>query len=271
MAFFKLCSDDMLVNTLRTVFRANVIRIPEARFRPLTVVALGDNDKPQFWGYLGELLEDSLPDTQAVVEESPMADVSGKRSKSVSIDLGLEILKGFLSGFRLPSAAISAKFTGAKTVSFSFQDVMRYFISPIRVGNLLEGQALKAGHAANKIFFRRQARLLVIDSIITSKDFSISVDKASTNDFSLNIPAIEQMVGQARAGVQVSSQSSLDITFQGNTPLTFAFTYIRCDIDEAGRIELVPGTAPVNFQPGEPATHELLFEEPGMIEISVTG
>ncbi len=119
MPLFKLCNDDQLVKTLHGVFKANIVRIPEARIQPLGAVA-STPEGPRFWGYLHELVEGTL-EARGAIQESRMADIAGKRSRSVNLDLGLQILDGFLRGFGLPSTGIAAKFAGAKTVSFSFQ------------------------------------------------------------------------------------------------------------------------------------------------------
>ena len=51
-----LCKDDPLVKALREVFGANIIRVPEQRYQPLTVVA-AMNDKASFRGALARLIE----------------------------------------------------------------------------------------------------------------------------------------------------------------------------------------------------------------------
>ena len=55
MALLKLCDNDPLVKTLREVFRANIIRIPEEKIRPLCVVAARDG-KLAYRGRLADLI-----------------------------------------------------------------------------------------------------------------------------------------------------------------------------------------------------------------------
>lgn len=265
MAFLKLCPDDKIVSTLQSVFRANIVRVPESRIQPLTALTLSEG-RTQYWGTLNELVDGQLPAPSSVTEQSRMADISGKQTKSVNLALGLQILEGFLSGIGLPSAGISTKFTGAKTVSFSFQETVRYYVSPGKLGGLLRGLALDAENSANDIF-QNGARLLVVDSVITSKDFSINVDSAAATDFKLDVPAIQKIIGNAKADVQVVSSTGLDVTFKGNTPLTFAFTCVRCDADEAGRLTVKPGSNTVSFAAEPSVEHELLSDEPSMIEL----
>ena len=274
MPLFKLCNDDQLVNTLHGVFGANIVRVPEARIKPLCAVASMPQG-PRFWGYLPELVEGIL-DTGNAIGSSPMANVAGKKSRSVNLDLGLQILEGFLGGFGLPAAGIAAKFAGAKTVSFSFQEVVRFFVSPAALGRLLGGHSLDAGNTANDLFFRQAATLLVTDSVITSRDFSIQVGQTRGSDFKLDVPAIQEMIGKANAGVKAETTTGLDVTFRGDVPLTFAFTCLRCNADPAGRISLAPHYENVNFSlermvrdadPASPAyPSQRLYDSPGMIE-----
>lgn len=265
MALFNLCSDDYLVKTLSTIFKANIVRIPETRIQPLSVLA-ATSEKPHFWGDLNELLEDPIPIKDSSVEESLLADISGRRSRNINLDLGLQIMEGFLQGFHLPSTAITAKFKGAKMVSFSFQEVVRYFISPGKLGKLLKGYALDQSNGSNAVFFNKEAQMLVLDSVITSKDFSISVEKSDSKNFSLDVPAIERIIGQARADVQIASYTGLDLSFKGATPLTFAFTCIELALDDAGRISLKPKSGSAHFDPNPTFEPKLLFDKPGMIE-----
>src|SRR4051794_40580878 len=117
MGFLTLCQDN-LVTTLRDVFHANIVRTPEARIQPLAVVA-STKRQSDFRGALLPLLKGRQP-IHVALQTSRMADVSGKHSRQVSLDLGLQVLEGFLKGFGLPAAGISAKFAGASSVSFVF-------------------------------------------------------------------------------------------------------------------------------------------------------
>src|SRR6266576_3515499 len=99
----QLC-DDPLIKTLRQVFGANIVKIPEERIQPLSTIV--KNGSSLFYqGNLAPLLTQDVPELAAVpVKIARMSDVSGKRSRNVSIEIGFEILDGFLRGFGIPSA-----------------------------------------------------------------------------------------------------------------------------------------------------------------------
>src|SRR5947209_4413934 len=118
MTIAKLCKggDDVL-KPLFEAYGANILRVPEARVKPLTVFAR-QGDRHVFRGRLGPLLVGRRLPTMRP-EESPMAEVSGKRTRKVGIGMGLDILQGLLAGLGLPAADVAAEMSSARQVSFA--------------------------------------------------------------------------------------------------------------------------------------------------------
>jgi hypothetical protein len=238
MAFLGLCSDDFLITTLRDVFGANPVRVPEMRLAPLVVLA-SNGRTTSFRGSLAPLLR-GAPAFDIDVARSRTANLSGRRSRQVKAEVGLEILEGFLSGMGLPSAAVAAKFAGAKTVSFSFEDVQRVWVDPAIVGLQLSNKVIDAAQPAATIFLDGTHQFLIVDSTIQSRDFNIKVESASNGGFSLDVPAIQEMVGKVNTALQVSNASSTDITFKGESYLSFAFSCLRLNVDANGKVTSMP-------------------------------
>lgn len=240
MGCLGLCEGDPLVKTLSEVFGANIVRVPEERIRPLSVVTVCNN-RLSFHGELAPLVKDLSAHERGTpgLSTSRMADLSGKRSWKVNTDLGLAILDGFLRGFGVPSAGIREQFKGATQVCFSFKEVYRTYVDVGWLDGVLAGRAVDKSNPAAAIFLGESpCELLLIDSVITSSDFSISVDRTRDADFRLDVPAIQQIVAQTRAGVQVSSASNVELTFQGERPL--AFSCVRLHLDSKGCIVAMP-------------------------------
>jgi hypothetical protein len=239
MSFLGLCSGDPVVDTLREVFGANIVRVPEERIKPLVV--LGSHGKrTSFRGRTIGLLLKGTPSVDIPVSESTMSAVSGKRSNSVDIKFGLSVLSSVLEGFNLPATGIEEKFQGATEVSFSFSDVARQFIDKGELGLALKGCALDRLQPAAAIFFGEDPwDCLLIDSTIASSDFNIEVHKASSNDFKLDVGAIQAIVDKAGVGVKVSATSKSSVTFKGPKRLSFAFSCVRLFVNEGGRIQLL--------------------------------
>jgi|SRR5215467_910478 len=242
MSFFGLCKQDPLVNTLRDTFGANPVRVPEERIQPLCAVA-ARGDRTVFRGALEPLLTGSqrfsIPKWARA--KSLMADLSNKQSRSVELDLGISILSSFLTGFGIPSIGIESSFKGATEVAFSFSSVHRDWIDDNWLGRALIGRALDLQNSSARLYTQKPRwDLLLIDSVITSNQFTISITKSQADSFALNVPAIQALVGAAKAKVKVKSAGSRRVTFQGPNALTFAFTTVHLFVDSNGVILATP-------------------------------
>lgn len=261
----KLCPDPV-VERLREVFEANILKVPEERFQPLVMIYRADR-KNHYWGALSQIVEGDVLDLYDTISQSRLSDVSGKITKSTNVSVGLKILEGFLKGFGLPATSIAAQFAGASKVAFSFKNVLRHYIAPAAMVEFLNGTPLDTNRSDVQQVIGGEAQLYVIDSIITSSDFSIHVTSSNSSDLNLDIPAIQDLVAQSNTGIKVQKETDTAITFQGDKGLTFAFTCLLLDIDAAGRVTLRPKELPkrvFNMGVGELA-HELLTEEAEMM------
>lgn len=281
MGFFGLCGKDPLVDALRSTFGANPVRVPEKRVQPLCAIAVRDR-KTAFRGALAPLLTAGQNFTvpESARAQSTMADLSRKRSTSVSISLGLDILGSFLAGFGVPSAGIGAKFAGATEVAFSFSSVNRDWIDDNWLGRALVGQSLDRQTAAARLFTDKPRwDLLVIDSVITSSEFTISVTKSKTDSFSIDIPGIQSVVTSAKVRVDVESKDQRQVSFRGTEALTFAFTTVRLYVDDHGNIQAMPpggdsvvlSVAPEDTVPTYGLDHIQLSRTPAMVEWDEVG
>jgi len=173
------------------------------------------------------------------IAESPMVDLSQRRTRSVDAELGLSILENFLSGFGLPVPGITAQFSGARSVAFSFRDVSRKWVDNNWLGRALSGRAIDLQNKSARIHLKKW-RLLVIDSIIRSKGITITAVEKREQSFGIDIGVIEALIGEANANVAVSSETSTDLTISGSDPLTFAFTAVEFHLDEYGNLLSAP-------------------------------
>lgn len=239
-----LCKHDPIVDTLRSVFHANIVSVPEERIRPLVVAAKVGNETASFRGLISPLLTTPTTYADPPIHESQMANISGTRTRQVDVKFGLQILGNFLQSFGGSPVGIDIAFAGALKVSFSFSKVIRYWIDDDELGADLVGSALNKKNPAAAIFFdeNNKYHCYILDSSITTSGFTISVDKSSTSNFQINLPAIQQIIQNAHFQVAVSSASSTTISFTGTKQLGFAFSCVLATIDSSGRvISLAPG------------------------------
>ena len=229
---------DPLVSVLKDWLRAEILRIPNGEVKPLLVIErTGKQLHPR--GTLRRLL--THPDRFLIGEEEIqkdyMADLSGVRSRSAGLDVGVKIANNFLKGFGVNSG-IESIMSGATTVSFSFSNVYKCTFDNGMLGNALKYQTIDKGNPATAGFFGN-SDLLVVDSIITSDNFRIHVADEDKVNFSGKAAEIENLF-KASATLKVEEIDKTTISFRREIPLPFAFTCVKFDLDEAGRIVGMP-------------------------------
>ncbi|WP_322821921.1 hypothetical protein [Chloroflexus sp.] len=234
-----LCPNDPLVSLVHDLFGANAVRVPDARIRPLSVVIHRDN-RSVFRGSLLPLLTDSSPlSVQPAV--SQLIDISGRRSRRISLDLGLHILRGFLYGFGVPAASLATSIQGAATVSFSFPTAMRVAYDVNALGWALAGRAIDRSNPAAAVLFEQTPyELLLIDSVLTSRHITITLSGSKGQRLNVDIDALRQMLNDLGGQVGVSGDSELEVTLASPHDLTFAFSCVRLFFDDEGFITAIP-------------------------------
>lgn len=244
MAFkIRICKNDT-TTWLRETFQATPLRVPEARVQPLIVVAHQDRDT-QFRGELNFLLKN--PDAFAMdYNIDAVANVALQRTKKVDIEVGLSILDGFLQGLKMSPAAVGVALKGVKEISFSFNNVQRRWLDLGKLGLQLRNNELDLQHPAVKIFTGDDPpTMLLVSDALVSNSFGINLESGRDDAFEAGIPAIQQYIADAKLNVKVQSTLKKSITFEGENPLTFAFSCVRLEFDPAtGDISLMEAVNP---------------------------
>lgn len=272
MAFIQLCDRDPLLTMLHDFFGANTVRVPDGRIQPLSVIAHIENQS-FFRGALEPLLVGEQPIAITPVT-SPVADLSGQRSRRVAVDLGLFLLRGILAGMGIPSTGLSSKLEGVSHLSFSFPGVQRSALDINRFGQALAGRQLNRTNPAGEIFFGDNPhQLLIIDSILTSNRISINLGAKEENKLQVDVPGIQQLVANSGSNVSFSDAPDYQLTFESTRDLTFAFSCIRTQYDADGVIQALQPDLRARTLSGdtstvlerEPVSHVLIGGGPGLL------
>jgi hypothetical protein len=117
--------------------------------------------------------------------------------------------------------------------------------------------------------------MLIVDSVITSNAFTMAVKKSNKAAFAFDLPSIQKVLGSVKAGVDVASTSSRQLSFTGKEHLTFAFTLLRVHLNADGSMSaLEPGDASrVLAVAATSQVHQLGFShvelaaEPAMVDL----
>ncbi len=268
---FKLCNDDGLLKILKEIFNANPIKIPEERIKPLIVFS-GKNKKYKYIGEIENLLFDTSP-INPDLKDSHMAILSATKSKSIDTKLGIQLMSGFLQGFGAKGISLDSFFEGVEKISFSFQNVNRKYVDVGKLCLEFSKRKFNLEHPVIKRFLDEDEMCIIVDSIIISNNFSIKVDRTSKIDFKFNIPEIQNILSSSENKISSSSSSSLDISFEGEKSLAFAFTgfVLNCDEDGSiyfeGEADKMHLTAIPNVEDTIPPNIDLLESEFGLLEI----
>ncbi len=239
MSLIRLCREDPLVSLVYELFGANIVRVPDARVRPLTVVVHRDG-RSFFRGALLPLLTDSRP-LGVPPEETELTDISGRRSRRVALDLGLHILRGFLKGFGVPAAELTAGIEGAAHIQFAFPDVRRLALDVNALGWAIAGRCIdRANPAAAILFEHPRYDLLLIDSVLISRYITIVLTGARGQRLNVDVSALQHLLAELGGHVNASNAGEIEMTLESPHALTFAFSCVRLFFTDEGLISIMP-------------------------------
>lgn len=235
----KLCKNDPVLDILRDAFDANPIRVPEARIQPLRVlISQGGRGKYFYQGELKNVMAESATDVLAGirVEEDQVANFKSRSTNSINAEVGIKVLDGYLSGFQLTVPQLNAAFRGAREVSFTFADVVRRHVDPAGLGKAVAKTRVTE---STKRLIDEGYELFVIDGVLLSREFSISVTEADSQDFSIKLEILADAIGKGQSHVSITNSTQRDITFCGDDFLAFAFSIRRLKLTPAGVITVI--------------------------------
>lgn len=235
----RICAGEPYVKAVREQFGANPVAIPRAGIMPLQVLAAGASGRKsrRAWGELGTILTGSPPIHAAIPNPipEPQPEYSHMRSQSVGLRLGLRVLGALLQGFGIPISGVEAQFRRGEKVSFSFQGVDLISIDVLRLGQALEGRCIDWKNSALPIG-REGGKLLVIDSVVRSNQFSFHIDQLREVTIGLDATALQSAVAEAKFGVSLADCSRTAASFKNDNPLTFAFSCIELTVSPDGSV-----------------------------------
>ncbi|MEW7292042.1 gasdermin [Aquimarina sp. 2304DJ70-9] len=227
----RICKNN-ITDQIRDLFDANPLRIPEARIQPMCMLEI-QNHKQKYLGEFKFLVKDGFEHTIAI-NTAPVAQVSDVKTKKIDFKIGFDILGNFIKAFGLDPAVIGASVKGSSKMAFSFGNVVRKYIDTLELGHILVSHDIKGDQ--DNIFIKnitdtKDVQLALITDILTSTDFSLSTYKDNTTQAEINIPLIQDYLGNIDTGLTIEKVSENEVKFKGETPLTYAFTCVEINID----------------------------------------
>lgn len=246
--------EDPFTRRVREVYRANVVVAPRAGIDPLDTLAVRSRSVSAR-GALTHLIDGAVNLPQP--EATPTAGLSGTRSTSVDLKLGLDLTAKFLTalGVPVPGAEVSASlWQGATRLNFHVEQVIEHLVDIAELGSAMRGCRLARTPATELFFTRDGTELYLITGTLTTTSFAVHGEAENGQSVQVAVDAIQDLIGTANADVSWTSTRQDAVTFSGSTAVTFAFSAVPCAIDSDGNLIFGLTTNELTFGEQEPRT-----------------
>jgi hypothetical protein len=201
----------------------SVVRLPRKGILPLGVIGR-DHGTKNWLGTLDQIWHSELP-VPSVGAPQTVSGINGQRSSDIKLSLGLEILGNALSGmFGSLAPSLDLAYKEAKSVQFTFRDVVSLSIDPFVIGNYLAKGDLAGSNVFVKKFFggQKDVDALVITEVLQSRSLGVIGKKSDATSVAVNVPQIQAALG-AKVEVKVANADTMEVTYVGPELLTFGF------------------------------------------------
>lgn len=234
--------EDPVFSYIHKILKANVLSVPDGRIVPLGVIEKPPFGTPKFRTTINAILNKlTLMELDfGYLATTPMANIAGEQTQSTNLSAGLQMLKGFLKGFGVNLPNLPVHFKDVTKVAFSFENVERTWADNGLLAIEFKDLVIDKNALTQPFFDFPASKLLLIDSVVKSSDFSIHATETTRDAFSFDLASIQQEMGAKEAQLSVKAQGSHTLTFQSQISLPFAFTCIHLRLDEQGRISRMP-------------------------------
>jgi hypothetical protein len=231
MAFRRCQHDDPFTSRVRELYRANVVRAPRAGIEPLDVLAMRDRHvEPR--GKLAPFIVGRDATQLPMATNQAAVALSGLRSVSLDLSVGLSLTSTFLAALGLPIPGAKVKtslWDGVHSLSFEVRDVVEHSVDLGTLGQALRGKRVDRGSPASAVFFSDDSvRMLIITRTLTSGTFAVRSHRTDGQSADISVDAIADLVGAASATIKWQREADDAVTFHGDTPVTFAFAAVPC-------------------------------------------
>jgi len=158
-----------------------------------------------------------------------MADVTGKITNRISIDVGFGLLEGFLSVMGAASfvTRIRASYEAkkAKALRFRYTQAVRDSVDVMRVGSMLIRRKIKEGHA----LYSKDMRYYLVTAVARSPSISVTVESEDTKLVNIDIGFLN--AAKTSIGVSAAKSEEGEVTYSGEKNLAFGVELYELQYD----------------------------------------
>lgn len=163
------------------------------------------------------------------INRARAGSISGSKSKSLKIDVGLNLLGSVIGALAGSSLGLKAAYQKASNVEYEFGDVFEKRADFNALDSFLAAasEAVGMGPAMRTLFDRDE--IYVLTAIIETSSISVKASSSSGKGVALDVPTIQQVVG-GQIGVHSGSSDNSVIKYSAtNEPLTIGAELVRLD------------------------------------------
>jgi hypothetical protein len=198
----------------------SVVRHPSVDYKPLMLLGR-QNKEVLLLGPLNLLITNPPGPLPGTAADQPAADLNGNTSDKLGIGVGLNILSNII-GAMGGNLSASVNFTKAKKMEFTYRDVVTDSVVPLNVGNYLKDAEVDAANLVLREYVLGNGELFLITKVAKSNVFTVKFQSSSGTAIGVDVPVIKAVAG-GNVKVDVGGESNSEVSFQGNTRLSFAF------------------------------------------------
>jgi hypothetical protein len=240
------------------------IPFPNSSFRLLTLVFErgGARGHSNDFEYLAPGVAGRLP----VEDIDQVPDISGDRSQTRDLSLGISILSGLISALGGGTLGLKLGFKNADKVTMSYAGLSAQAISPVALQHSLSRVPAPTGGLLRDWL---DDNLYVATSVLSAKKILIDATKTSGQEAALDVPVISGAVG-GNVKVTAGNETKSKVIFESDRPAPIALVLYEINkIRSGGAEKLTLDTIKQGQVDIKAAGHEDAPPEPAILDWDV--
>jgi len=214
--FWKRDTEDPLMKSFVDKYKLHLLPVPRNDIF-LCDIFIQDKNGMSGSGSIVDFLEPEyeIPPTR----NGTMADLSGQLSRSVSFDVGVGLLEGFLSAFGIgaiiQNVKVGYKNKGTQYMKFRFTTIQHDTVSAIKAAKNLINHTIVKNHP----FYDINNKYYLVTALARTP--SISIVAENNNHQTIDIDLTARGIANASIATNIVKSGSGELTYSGKDSLVF--------------------------------------------------
>lgn len=226
------CNDEV-TNYLRA-FGYCALRLPRAGIGVLDVYEQGSEGFSRVGNVQEILVPASGVGVPAITRDGTGADLAGKTTSAIKADLGLSILQSALAVVGGGSVSLGASYGDARSISFTFKNVLVDSVTVYGVEGYLGGSVVKDAFRASLSNLEANV-CCVVTEVLKAREILVQATGSHGASLKLNADLLQSQVsGNLSVGTDSSFENA--VSYVGDTYVPFGVKLYRLFYDQEGRL-----------------------------------